>query len=97
MTTNNRTFRIFVSSTFSDLVAERNALREHVFPRLRELCQRHGASFQAIDLRWGVSEEAALDQQTMRICWRKSPAAAGSVIEADWRPPIDNEPPRNNP
>ena len=68
MTTNSRTFRIFVSSTFSDLKAERNALQEHVFPRLRELCQRHGASFQAIDLRWGVSEEAALDQQTMRIC-----------------------------
>ena len=64
----SRTFRIFVSSTFSDLKAERNALQEHVFPRLRELCQRRGASFQAIDLRWGVSEEAALDQQTMKIC-----------------------------
>ena len=30
----SRTFRIFVSSTFSDLKAERNALQEHVFPRL---------------------------------------------------------------
>ncbi len=64
----SRTFRIFVSSTFSDLKAERNALQEYVFPRLRELCQQHGASFQAIDLRWGVSEEAGLDQQTMKIC-----------------------------
>ena len=64
----SRTFRIFVSSTFSDLVAERNALQEHVFPRLRDLCQQHGARFQAIDLRWGVSEEAGLDQQTMKIC-----------------------------
>jgi WD40 repeat protein len=49
-------------------VAERNALQEHVFPRLRELCQQHGCRFQAIDLRWGVSEEAGLDQQTMKIC-----------------------------
>ncbi len=64
----SRTFRIFVSSTFSDLKAERNALQEHVFPRLRELCQRHGCRFQAIDLRWGVSDEASLDQQTMKIC-----------------------------
>jgi hypothetical protein len=32
-----RIFRVFVSSTFSDLVAERNALQEHVFPRLREV------------------------------------------------------------
>jgi len=31
----SRTFRIFVSSTFSDLKAERNALQERVFPRLQ--------------------------------------------------------------
>jgi len=62
------TFRIFVSSTFSDLKEERNALQERVFPRLRELCAQHGGRFQAIDLRWGVSEEASLDQQTMNIC-----------------------------
>ena len=29
---------------------------------------QHGCRFQALDLRWGVREEAALDQQTMRIC-----------------------------
>lgn len=62
------TFRIFVSSTFSDLEAERNALQVKVFPRLRELCARYGCRFQAIDLRWGVPEEAGLDQRTMRIC-----------------------------
>ena len=37
------TFRVFVSSTFNDLRAERNALQEYVFPRLRELDQTHGA------------------------------------------------------
>jgi len=68
MPQSGRTFRIFVSSTFSDLVAERNALQERVFPRLRELAVAHGCRLQAIDLRWGVSEEAALDQQTMKIC-----------------------------
>jgi NACHT domain- and WD repeat-containing protein len=62
------TFRVFVSSTFSDLKAERDALQRDVFPRVREYCTKHGARFQAIDLRWGVSEEAALDQQTMNIC-----------------------------
>ena len=67
----SRTFRLFVSSTFQDLRAERNALHAHVFPRLRELCRRHGCRFQAIDLRWGVSEVAALDQQTMTICLRE--------------------------
>jgi len=65
----SKTFRIFVSSTFSDLKEERNALQQRVFPRLRELCAQHGARFQAIDLRWGVSEEAGLDQRTVNICF----------------------------
>ena len=66
--TNTKTFRVFISSTFSDLKAERNALQKDVFPRLRELCQKHECRFQAIDLRWGISNEAAHDQQTMNIC-----------------------------
>jgi len=66
-----RTFRVFVSSTFEDLKAERDALQHDVFPRLRKLCEENGARFQAIDLRWGVRDEAALDQQTMEICLRE--------------------------
>ena len=58
----SKTFRIFVSSTFSDLKEERNALQENVFPKLRKLCTQNGFRFQAIDLRWGVREEAGLDQ-----------------------------------
>ena len=63
-----RTFRVFVSSTFEDLKEERDALQREVFPKLRTLCEQHGARFQAIDLRWGVREEAGLDQKTMQIC-----------------------------
>lgn len=68
MAQSSKTFRVFISSTFNDLKAERNALQERVFPRLRALCQQYGARFQPIDLRWGVSEEASLDQQAMSIC-----------------------------
>lgn len=46
----------------------RDALQREVFPKLREFCYQHGCRSQAIDLRWGVSEEAAVDQQTMNIC-----------------------------
>ena len=63
-----RTFRLFVCSTFADLEAERNLLQESVFPRLQRLCLAAGCHFQAIDLRWGISDDAALDQQTMRVC-----------------------------
>ncbi len=62
------TFRVFISSTFKDLEEERNALRELVYPELVEHCRARGARFQPIDLRWGVSEEAGLDQQAMSIC-----------------------------
>ena len=61
-------FRLFVSSTFADTTVERNALQKHVFPQLQQLCAGRGARFHAIDLRWGVTEEAAFDQQTVNIC-----------------------------
>jgi WD40 repeat protein len=63
-----RTFRVFVSSTFEDLIEERNALQRDVFPALSKLCKTHGAQFQAIDLRWGVRDEAVLGQKLMEIC-----------------------------
>lgn len=68
MSWSHRVFRVFVSSTFSDLKWERDVLQQRTFPNLRRYCQERGARFQAIDLRWGVSEEAAVDQQTMTIC-----------------------------
>ena len=64
----NRVFRVFISSTFADLKAERDALQERVFPKLREHCAGGGYSFQAIDLRWGIGDEASAGQRTMRIC-----------------------------
>ncbi|WP_033542963.1 DUF4062 domain-containing protein [Planococcus sp. CAU13] len=68
MPRSSKIFRIFVSSTFSDLKHERTVLQRHVFPELQRLCESYGAKFQAIDLRWGVSEEAQLDHKTLEIC-----------------------------
>ena len=66
-----------------------------MLPWLRENCQQRQASFQAIDLR-GISQEAALDQQTMSICVQElqrcqqlSPRPNIIVLLADrhgWRP-----------
>lgn len=60
--------RVFISSTFSDFVEEREALREIVFPKLKAFCERNRATFQAVDLRWGISEDAALEHKTIDIC-----------------------------
>lgn len=62
-----RLFRVFVSS-FLDMAEERRALAEGVFGPLGEFCAARGASFQAVDLRWGISPQAVLEQQTMPIC-----------------------------
>ena len=67
-TPTSRVFRVFVSSTFSDMKKEREALRRQVFPRLQADLEQQGARFQAVDLRWGINEAAAQTQQTMKIC-----------------------------
>ena len=83
MPASGRTFRVFVSSTFSDLTEERNALQRDVFPQLREICRQNGCRFQAIDLRWGVREEAGLDQQTgLNGVWiAKKPELVASPVK----------------
>jgi len=93
----SRTFRVFVSSTFLDLKSERDALQRLTYPRLADLCARHGAAFQAIDLRWGISEEASLDQRTMDVCLSEvkrsrtvSPRPNFIILLGErygWRPP----------
>ena len=91
-----RVFRVFISSTFGDMVAERTVLQEEVFPRLQSFCRERGGRFQAIDLRWGVSDQAARDRRTMGICIEEiqrcrqvSPALNFLVLLGNrygWRP-----------
>ncbi|HXN49446.1 MAG TPA: AAA family ATPase [Bryobacteraceae bacterium] len=50
MALSSRTFRVLVSSAFSDLPNEHGILYGDVFPKLGELCRRHAWRFQAIDL-----------------------------------------------
>jgi hypothetical protein len=63
-----KTFRLFISSTFSDFAQERDVLQTEVFPLLSKLCAKTGFGFMPIDLRWGVSEGAQLDQKTLELC-----------------------------
>lgn len=63
-----RLFRLFLSSTFSDFIAEREALQSVVIPELEQYCAERSARFQLVDLRWGITEEAQREHDTMRIC-----------------------------
>lgn len=65
----NRAVRVFVSSTFRDMKAEREELALRVFPELRRLCAGRGVSWTAVDLRWGVTEEQAAEGRVLPICF----------------------------
>jgi len=59
-----RTVRVFISSTFLDMQAERDHLVRFVFPRLREELLKRRIHFLDVDLRWGVTSE----QDALAVC-----------------------------
>ncbi len=63
-----RAIRVFVSSTFRDMQAERDELVKRVFPLLRRRCQQRGVAWSEVDLRWGVTDEQASDGAVLPIC-----------------------------
>jgi hypothetical protein len=66
-----KTFRVFVSSTFTDMKEERWILQKEVFPELEKFCESRGAKFQGVDLRWVVSENLSLNQKTLQTCFNE--------------------------
>lgn len=64
----NKTFRLFISSTFSDFLNERQRLNDKIHQEIGDFCRSKGYLFQLIDLRWGVNSESALTQNTLSIC-----------------------------
>jgi tetratricopeptide (TPR) repeat protein len=66
--TSPRQIRVFVSSTFADMHAERDELVKRVFPAVRELCDARGVSFIEVDLRWGVTDKQVAEGEMLGIC-----------------------------
>jgi hypothetical protein len=67
-TPTNRQVRIFVSSTFRDMKAERDYLVKFTFPELRALCESRGVTWGDVDLRWGVADEQKAEGKVLPIC-----------------------------
>lgn len=68
MPTEQRVIRVFVSSTFRDMHAEREELVKRVFPQLRKLCESRGVTWGEVDLRWGVTDEQKAEGEVLPIC-----------------------------
>ena len=59
-----QTIRVFISSTFLDMQAERDHLVRFVFPRMREHLLQRRIHLVDVDLRWGVTSE----QDASEVC-----------------------------
>src|SRR5438034_11100698 len=66
--TRQRSIRVFVSSTFRDMHAEREELVKRVFPQLRKLSEQRDVTWGEVDLRWGVTDERKVEGQVLPIC-----------------------------
>jgi len=62
------TIKIFISSTFRDMHAERDYLVNNVFPELAIWCEERCLHLLDIDLRWGITEADARQKQTVQTC-----------------------------
>ena len=63
-----REIRVFVSSTFKDLQAERDELSKRTFIELRRFCEERGVAWTDIDLRWGITDEQKAEGKVLPIC-----------------------------
>jgi tetratricopeptide (TPR) repeat protein len=95
-TKKNTNKSIFVSSTFRDMQAERDALRDFVLPRVNEFAAQYGRAVEIIDLRWGVDtasvSEAEQNHKVLRACLdeieRSRPFFLGLIGDRyGWTPP----------
>jgi hypothetical protein len=68
MKKHHKSIRIFVSSTFKDMLEERNMLMTHTWPELRRFCRKRQVEIVEVDLRWGISEEQSSRKETLKLC-----------------------------
>ncbi len=64
----NRCIRIFVSSTFRDMIEDRHELMTHAWPELRRFCRERQVELVEVDLRWGVTEKQHTRRETIKYC-----------------------------
>ena len=65
--TAERVVRVFISSTFRDMMAERDYLVKFIFPRLRKQCEERGVTWGEVDLRWGITDEDAAEGRVLPL------------------------------
>ena len=68
MPNRSRSIRVFLSSTFIDMQAERDYLVKYTFPAITKIAKQRHVDFSVVDLRWGVTEEEAITGKIIEVC-----------------------------
>lgn len=63
-----RIVRFFLSSTFRDMMSEREVLVKKVFPDLREFCMERQVNLIEVDLRWGITQKEMEEGKVVELC-----------------------------
>lgn len=68
-----RTFSVFISSTFADMQAERDHLKNVIFPAVEEELHKRRIKLDIVDLRWGVDttsmeQEDEREANVLKVC-----------------------------
>ena len=68
-----RTYSIFISSTFADMQAERDHLKNIVLPKIKEELRKKRIKLEIVDLRWGldttsIEQEDEREVTVLKVC-----------------------------
>ena len=69
--------KVFISSTFRDMHAERDILTRTVFPMLRAKLSPYLINVHEIDMRWGITEAETRNNETLDLCLKQ-------ILEAQY-------------
>lgn len=96
----NREVRIFISSTFLDMKECRDEIVNILIPNLRHEFEGMNITINAIDLRWGITDDDVINGHVMDICFNEiekcRPFFVG-IIGDRYGSPISLSQIRNNP
>jgi hypothetical protein len=76
----DRVIRVFVSSTFRDMHAERDGLIKNIFPQLRKLCAERAVTWTEVDLRWGITDVQSAENRMLPLCFAEIERCRGWFI-----------------
>jgi hypothetical protein len=67
----NKVVRVFISSTFYDMHAERDHLTRVVLPSLRRHWLPRGVDVVFVDLRWGITKDDSIRLGSTQLCLKE--------------------------